>query len=517
MKRYEVEELDDDHRSCDLFRPNGFTVDTYDAKRLYDDLMSGYNKLILPVSNNSDRLTVKLGLKLTQLIDVNLKNQIMSTNMWVTQEWTDYKLKWDPEEYGGVSQLYVPAEQIWLPDIVLYNNADGNYEIVIMTKAIIYWDGKVEWNPPAIYKSSCNIDITYFPFDYQECTMKFGSWTYDGNQVDLQHLSDVTYTGNGTDSSGDSADDDTGQEKGSVIDIGIDLSEFYLNVEWDIMRVPARRNIIKYSCCPEVYLDITFNITLRRKTLFYTINLIIPCVGISCLSILVFYLPSDSGEKVTLSVSILLSLTFFFLVLIEIIPATSLVIPLLGKYLIFTLVLVTLSVIVTILVLNIHFRSPSTHRMSPWVRKTFIHTLPKWLLMRPPQYRLDLPEGSDKKNNEKKGVPESNTAQVGMPTINGKLARHSLGIEPQLCYPRKIDQIIKNAIFIAHHRDNADEYKSNQEDWKYVSMVLDRLFLWIFTIACIVGTGSIFLWAPSIYDLNVPLDIQYSTIVKGQL
>src|SRR6218665_1831658 len=104
---------------------------------------------------------------------------------------------------------------------------------------------------------------------------------------------------------------------------------------------------------------------LRRKTLFYTINLIIPCVSISALSILVFYLPSDSGEKVTLSVSILLSLIFFFLVLIEIIPSTSLVIPLLGKYLIFTMILVTVSVIVTIIVLNIHFRSPSTHRMSP--------------------------------------------------------------------------------------------------------------------------------------------------------
>ena len=38
--------------------------------------------------------------------------------------------------------------------------------------------------------------------------------------------------------------------------------------------------------------------TLRRKTLFYTVNLIIPCVGISFLTVLVFYLPSDSGEKV---------------------------------------------------------------------------------------------------------------------------------------------------------------------------------------------------------------------------
>ncbi len=94
-------------------------------------------ELIFICSTFREKLTVKLGIKLTQLIDVvsyqknsfltlkiivtfvfapqNLKNQIMSTNMWVIQEWTDYKLKWDPEEYGGVSELYVPAEQIWLP------------------------------------------------------------------------------------------------------------------------------------------------------------------------------------------------------------------------------------------------------------------------------------------------------------------------------------------------------------------------------------------------------------------
>lgn len=52
-----------------------------------------------------------------------------------------------------------------------------------MTKAVLHHDGKVIWNPPAIYKSACLIDIQYFPFDKQECKMKFGSWTYDGNQV----------------------------------------------------------------------------------------------------------------------------------------------------------------------------------------------------------------------------------------------------------------------------------------------------------------------------------------------
>lgn len=58
-----------------------------------------------------------------------------------------------------------------------------------------------------------------------------------------------------------------------------------------------RRNEKFYTCCDEPYLDITFNITMRRKTLFYTVNLIIPCMGISFLTVLVFYLPSDSGEK----------------------------------------------------------------------------------------------------------------------------------------------------------------------------------------------------------------------------
>lgn len=141
-----------------------------------------------------------------------------------------------------------------------------------------------------------------------------------------------------------------------VIEVGIDLQDYYLSVEWDIMGVPAVRHEKFYVCCEEPYLDIFFNITLRRKTLFYTVNLIIPCVGISFLSVLVFYLPSESGEKVSLCISILLSLTVFFLLLVEIIPPTSLTVPLLGKYLLFTMVLVTLSVFVTVAVLNVNFR-----------------------------------------------------------------------------------------------------------------------------------------------------------------
>jgi len=52
-----------------------------------------------------------------------------------------------------------------------------------MTKAILRYDGTVTWKPPAIYKSFCEIDVEYFPFDEQTCYMKFGSWTSDGNTV----------------------------------------------------------------------------------------------------------------------------------------------------------------------------------------------------------------------------------------------------------------------------------------------------------------------------------------------
>lgn len=136
---------------------------------------------------------------------------------------------------------------------------------------------------------------------------------------------------------------------------------------------------------PLVFSDIFFNITLRRKTLFYTVNLIVPCVGISYLSVLVFYLPADSGEKIALCINILLSQTMFFLLISEIIPSTSLALPLLGKYILFTMVLVALSVVITIIILNVHYRKPSTHKMAPWVRNFFIKSVPKLLLMRVPK------------------------------------------------------------------------------------------------------------------------------------
>lgn len=50
---------------------------------------------------------------------------------------------------------------------------------------MVSFDGNVFWPPPTKFRSTCPVDVTYFPFDDQTCIMKLGSWTYDGFQVSL--------------------------------------------------------------------------------------------------------------------------------------------------------------------------------------------------------------------------------------------------------------------------------------------------------------------------------------------
>ncbi|XP_035236976.1 neuronal acetylcholine receptor subunit alpha-4b [Anguilla anguilla] len=323
--------------------------------KLLNSLFARYNKLSRPVANISDVVLVRFGLSIAQLIDVDEKNQMMTTNVWVKQEWNDYKLRWNPEEYENVTSIRIPSELIWRPDIVLYNNADGDFAVTHLTKAHLFYDGRIKWMPPAIYKSSCSIDVTFFPFDQQNCTMKFGSWTYDKAKIDLVSMAS-----------------------------NVDQMDYWESGEWVIVNAVGRYNIKKYECCTEIYSDITYSFIIRRLPLFYTINLIIPCLLISCLTVLVFYLPSQCGEKITLCISVLLSLTVFLLLITEIIPSTSLVIPLIGEYLLFTMIFVTLSIIITVFVLNVHHRSPRTHSMPQWVRRVFLDLVPRILCMKRP-------------------------------------------------------------------------------------------------------------------------------------
>uniref|UniRef100_A0A4W3GYK5 Cholinergic receptor, nicotinic, alpha 4b n=1 Tax=Callorhinchus milii TaxID=7868 RepID=A0A4W3GYK5_CALMI len=564
-------------------------------ERLLKDLFVGYNRWSRPVANTSDAVLVLFGLSIAQLVDVDEKNQMMTTNVWVKQEWNDFKLRWDPLEFENVTSIRIPSELIWRPDIVLYNNADGDFAVTHMTKAHLFYDGQVRWVPPAIYKSSCSIDVTFFPFDQQCCKMKFGSWTFDKAKIDLVSMHSH-----------------------------VDQQDYWESGEWVIVSAVANHNIKKYECCIEVYSDITYSFFIKRLPLFYTINLIIPCLLISCLTVLVFYLPSDCGEKITLCISVLLSLTVFLLLITEIIPSTSLVIPLIGEYLLFTMIFVTLSIMITVFVLNIHHRSPRTHIMPTWVKRFFLDLLPRLLLMKRPspvkgncqklleslprcplspgywaedvsehsycsvkpanmetshsaqycplhkdqakpkalrrsqstQYSIlheDQPEtscscpspGSQRQTLSHGGAkgrslslqcsPErerewerdregsaqchshsnqychlhEDTAQATTNTpqpqakcsFPKKLSETVLGIQrppgpthkrAPLLSPR-IKVAVDGIQYIADHLRAEDMDFSVKEDWKYVAMVIDRIFLWLFIIVCVLGTLGLFL------------------------
>jgi len=66
-------------------------------------------------------VTVKIDLKLTHIIDIDEKNQIMTTDVWLTQVWTDYRMQWNKSEFNDISIFHMPATEVWTPDIVLYN------------------------------------------------------------------------------------------------------------------------------------------------------------------------------------------------------------------------------------------------------------------------------------------------------------------------------------------------------------------------------------------------------------
>lgn len=80
----------------------------------------------------------------------------------------------------------------------------------------------------------------------------------------------------------------------------------------------------------------------------------------------------------------------------------------------------------------------------------------------------------------------------------------SLSISTQLIWP-----VLTSTAICSMSRSQV------KEDWKFVAMVLDRLFLWLFTIAVVVGTAGIILQAPTLYDTRAPIDIKMSEIASA--
>ncbi|XP_071743911.1 neuronal acetylcholine receptor subunit alpha-7 isoform X29 [Lepeophtheirus salmonis] len=473
-------------------------------RRLLNDLLAIYNNLERPVFNESEPLKLSFGLTLQQIIDVDEKNQLLTTNVWLNLQWEDVNMRWNKSEYGGVEDIRIPPAKLWKPDVLMYNSADEAFDGTYPTNVVVSHTGSCTYIPPGIFKSTCKIDITWFPFDDQDCEMKFGSWTYNGFKLDLQTQNDEGVT-----------------------------STYVLNGEWALLGVPGKRNEVFYDCCPEPYLDVTFVIKIRRRTLYYFFNLIVPCVLIASMAVLGFTLPPDSGEKLSL-----------------------------GTYFNCIMFMVASSVVTTIMILNYHHRLADTHEMPNWVRCVFLQWIPwvlrmgrpgekitrKTILMQNKMKELDLKERSSKSllANVLDMDDDFRPAST-LPHIHPHHPSHSLAggsgtgstansstksgfrVTPGLHQPpppppppplgnstgdvtlgdgmtsgippgihRELSLILKEIRVITDKIREDEDTAAIENDWKFAAMVLDRLCLITFTMFTIIATVAVLFSAPHI-------------------
>ncbi|KFM66080.1 Neuronal acetylcholine receptor subunit alpha-7, partial [Stegodyphus mimosarum] len=313
--------------------------------------------------------------------------------------------------------------------------------------------------------------------------MKFGSWTYDGYQLDLRLSSED----------------------------GGDLSTYITNGEWELIALPGTRNVIVYACCPEPYVDITFYIHIRRRTLYYGFNLIIPCVLISSMALLGFALPPDSGEKLTLGVTILLSLTVFMLQLAEAMPPTSDAVSIIGTYFACIMIMVAFSVVMTVVVLNYHHRSSDTHEMPECIRSVFLGWLPRLLMMKRPAPKLQrkgLLVNSKKEFELKERSSKSLLANV-LDIDEGGFRQNEAGSTTYLpvedppatvrgCFAtqRELNAILRELRYITGRMRREERITDIIAEWKYAAMVVDRVCLIVFTAFTILSTCICLFSAP---------------------
>uniref|UniRef100_A0A914H2A9 Uncharacterized protein n=1 Tax=Globodera rostochiensis TaxID=31243 RepID=A0A914H2A9_GLORO len=329
-------------------------------ERLYQTVLSPehYEKNVRPTLHHWLPTNVTFGVLLNQIVEMDERNQILTTRCWINANWIDYRLSWNATEWGGIKQIYAPHHRIWLPDIILINNAAHDYRSsVLSTDVIISHEGNVTWLQSALFKSNCAINVRYYPFDDQECALKFASWgTHDAREIDI----------------------------GLTTDQG-DLSNYMNSTEFDLLFFTAERTLIRFPTDERAsWPMIIATIRMRRRPLFYVFNHILPCVLISSMALLGFCMPPETGEKINMLNTVILSMGVYLQSITESIPPTSEAVPLIGMYYVASLAIVCMATAMNVYTLNIHRRGTTNQgrRVPWWMRKYVLGYLATFLCIR---------------------------------------------------------------------------------------------------------------------------------------
>lgn len=294
-----------------------------------------------------------------------------------------------------------------------------------------------------------------------------------------------------------------------------DLSKYTISGEWELLEAPLNRNEVKYSCCPHPFIDITYTIHVKRRVLFYLMNLIVPCIVLAILTVFSFYLPPESGERMGLVITILLGLTVFMMVFTDNVPRTSEVTPLIGKYSVTVLVQVTVALVVTCSILRVYHRDPE-RKMPAWFRKLIFDILGPMLLAMPSQERAKMKQDDKNKNfytTKVQGHPyeihrSQNQLVVSMPKIaspkRGETETDSkcfltsamgsnLSLTPS---DERMEEIVYGMRAIVSHLKDTQESEAKVNDWHHAAAVLDIAFFWITAITILASTMAFYFMIP---------------------
>ncbi|XP_057359408.1 acetylcholine receptor subunit gamma isoform X3 [Manis pentadactyla] len=457
-------------------------------ERLLSDLMLNYNPHLRPAERDSDVVNVSLKLTLTNLISLNEREEALTTNVWIEMQWCDYRLRWDPQDYEGLWVLRVPSTMVWRPDVVLENNVDGVFEVALYCNVLVSPDGSVYWLPPAIFRSSCPVSVTYFPFDWQNCSLIFQSQTYSTNEINLQ----------------------LSQEDGQTIEwIFIDPEAFTENGEWAIRHRPAKMLLDLAAPAEEAgHQRVVFYLLIQRKPLFYVINIIVPCVLISSVAILIYFLPAKDRLPLPCGQEGARDLPG---------GATHQQV----RYLTFLLAVTILIVVNAVVVLNVSLRSPHTHSMARGIRKVFLRLLPQLLRMHiRPLAPVAMQDARPRLQNGSSlgwSVAAGEEVALRLPRsellfrqwqrnglVRAALEKLEKGPEPgqsqELCGSLKqaspaIQASVEACNVIARARHQQSHFDRGNEEWFLVGRVLDRVCFLAMLSLFVCGTAGIFLMA----------------------
>ena len=314
-----------------------------DAGRLHDFLLFNdnrpYHSSLIPIKNGQP-VPVHLNLYIQEICDFNQKLQTLDVNVWLPIGWYDERLKWDPKSFGNVSDIRVNAGDIWTPDLVLYNPADGRFqtedEVSRQVFARVFHTGLVRWTPLVKYSISCPLSLKFFPFDVQMCRLQFGSWVHSVERLTLHEYSwNVSNT-----------------------EFFVDNNIWFMEESKSVFREVVYGETEEQNS--ETYAEVHFFFMMSRNYQMYFINIVVSATLMAGLCFLSFYVPVGSGERLSLPLSIIIAISVYQLMAAEIIPTGTDTIPILSVFLLSLLILVNCSIIATMLSLKLTHDSKIT-------------------------------------------------------------------------------------------------------------------------------------------------------------